>query len=301
MIAFQTPTLADRAWAEPLFYAAGNRGCENNFVNLFVWKSVYHQQIARLHNCVLIRYATQKAKYYLYPAGPGDVRACVAALLDDAAAQGEPLRLIGVTPEQTQNLTAWFPGMFTYEADRDGFDYLYEVDRLADLKGRKLQAKRNHINRFCDHYPTWRVEILTPENLPACREIERHWQQQKEKADSPIGEDAVIASALDNFTALGLEGLMIVTEDGPLAFTLGRRMTEDTYDVHFEKADGEIQGSYAIVNREFARWVRSQYPAVRYLNREDDMGLPGLRKAKESYVPDCMVEKHVATWEGTRG
>ena len=94
---------------------------------------------------------------------------------------------------------------------------------------------------------------------------------------------------------------MIVTEDGPLAFTLGRRMTEDTYDVHFEKADGEIQGSYAIVNREFARWVRSQYPAVRYLNREDDMGLPGLRKAKESYVPDCMVEKHVATWEGTRG
>ena len=80
-----------------------------------------------------------------------------------------------------------------------------------------------------------------------------------------------------------------------VAFTMGDRLNSDTYDVHFEKAYGELQGAYAMINREFARWVRAKHPNVRYLNREDDMGVEGLRKAKESYYPDRMVEKYAAT------
>ena len=79
-----------------------------------------------------------------------------------------------------------------------------------------------------------------------------------------------------------------------VAFTMGDPLSSDTYDVHFEKAYGEMQGAYAIINREFARWIRTNHPDIRYLNREDDMGVPGLRKAKESYYPDLMVEKHAA-------
>ena len=98
----------------------------------------------------------------------------------------------------------------------------------------------------------------------SCVEIERVWQAEREQA--PLQEDTAVAVAIENFEALGLEGLMIVTRDGPVAFTMGKRMGPALYDVHFEKADGEIQGAYTIVNREFARWIQARYPQVRYLN-----------------------------------
>lgn len=295
MIDYQIPQLSDRTWAEPLLYASGNRGCENNFTNIFVWQKTYGQRIARWRDFVMLRYTQPEAIYHLFPAGVGDPQLAVAALLQDAAERGERLELIGVSEEQCEALQQWYPGKFDFTADRDGFDYVYEVERLASLQGKKLQAKRNHINRFVEQYPEWQAVELTPENLPSCMEVERQWQAKREQA--PLQEDTAVWSAIRNFEALGLEGLMILTPDGPVAFTMGKRMSEDTYDVHFEKADGEIQGAYAIVNREFARLVKARYPQVRYLNREDDMGLPGLRKAKESYHPDLMVEKYRAVWK----
>jgi hypothetical protein len=296
MIAFKSPQLSDRTWVEPLFYAAGNRGCENNFTNLFVWQEAYRQKLARFADFVLVRYDYGGGAYSLYPAGIGDERAAVEALLQDARERGERLELIGVTPEQIAKLEQWYPGKFSFVEDRDGYDYLYLVERLATLRGKKLQAKRNHINRFIERYPEWQAIELDPDNLSDCARVERIWQAEKETA--PTREDPAVAAAMQHFEALGLEGLMIVTRDGPVAFTMGRRMTADTYDVHFEKADAEIQGAYAIVNREFARLVQSRYPEVIYLNREDDLGLPGLRRAKESYGPDQMVEKHRAFWRG---
>ena len=285
MIDYQIPQLSDRAWAEPLLYASGNRGSEKTF----------GQRIARWQDFVMLRYTQPEAIYHLFPAGEGDPRLAVAALLQDAAERGERLKLIGVSKAQCEALQQWYPEKFDFTADRDGFDYVYEVERLASLQGKKLQAKRNHINRFVEQYPEWQAVELTPENLPSCMEVERQWQAKREQA--PLQEDTAVWSAIRNFEALGLEGLMILTPDGPAAFTMGKRMSEDTYDVHFEKADGEIQGAYAIVNREFARLVKARYPQVRYLNREDDMGLPGLRKAKESYHPDLMVEKYRAVWK----
>lgn len=295
MIDYQIPQLSDRAWAEPLLYASGNRGSENNFTNIFVWQKTFGQRIARWQDFVMLRYTQPEAIYHLFPAGEGDPRLAVAALLQDAAERGERLKLIGVSKAQCEALQQWYPEKFDFTADRDGFDYVYEVERLASLQGKKLQAKRNHINRFVEQYPEWQAVELTPENLPSCMEVERQWAAKREQA--PLQEDTAVWSAIRNFEALGLEGLMILTPDGPAAFTMGKRMSEDTYDVHFEKADGEIQGAYAIVNREFARLVKARYPQVRYLNREDDMGLPGLRKAKESYHPDLMVEKYRAVWK----
>ena len=93
---------------------------------------------------------------------------------------------------------------------------------------------------------------------------------------------------MDHYHALGLEGGLIRVYGEVVAFTMGDRLNSDTYDVHFEKAYGELQGAYAMINREFARWVRAKHPNVRYLNREDDMGVEGLRKAKESYYPDYL-------------
>ncbi|NLF34937.1 MAG: DUF2156 domain-containing protein, partial [Clostridiales bacterium] len=114
------------------------------------------------------------------------------------------------------------------------------------------------------------------------------------KATMPIYEDKALHLATRDFNALGLEGGLLRVYGEVVAFTIGDRLTEDTYDVHFEKAYPELPGAYAMINREFARRMRELHPELRYFNREDDMGLEGLRKAKESYYPDLMAEKHTA-------
>ena len=200
-------------------------------------------------------------------------------------------------------LEEFFPGQFTFTADRDGYDYLYEIDRLADLGGKRLHAKRNHINRFMENNPSWTYEEITPESLGECLAMDKEWYRRSlsregEAEERDLGDEGVaLRQAMEHYQALGLEGGLIRVYGEVVAFTMGDLLNSDTYDVHFEKAYGELQGAYAMINREFARWVRGRHPNVRYLNREDDMGVEGLRKAKESYYPDQMVEKHTAMWK----
>ena len=300
MIAFQTPQLSDKAWVDTLLARADYRGCDYNFTNLLVWSRAYHQQIARVGDFLVTHLCGRMGCSYMYPAGVGDVAGVIRTLEQDAAQRGEPLRLVCLTPRQMAELEEFFPGQFDYSADRDGYDYLYEIDRLADLGGKKLHAKRNHINRFIESNPSWVYEEITPESLPECLEMDKEWYRRslpREGAaeERDLGDEGIaLRTAMEHYHTLGLEGGLIRVYGEVVAFTMGGRLCSDTYDVHFEKAYGELQGAYAIINREFARWVRERHPEVKYLNREDDMGVEGLRKAKESYYPDLMVEKHTA-------
>ncbi len=177
---------------------------------------------------------------------------------------------------------------------RDGFDYLYSVDRLADLPGKKLHAKRNHIHRLDEACPGWTWAPLTQADIPACLAMDAAWHQDALTRETVRGlstlddEHRALVLALEHLPALGLEGIVLRWQDTLLGFTLGAPLTETIFDVHFERARGEIQGAYPAVNRSFARYIRQKYPHIRYLDREDDMGLPGLRKAKLSYAPDYL-------------
>ena len=303
MIEFRMPQLADKAWIDQLLRRSDYRGCEYNFTNLFAWKDAYRHQVARLEDFLVVHLCGGLGCSYLYPAGSGDWKAVISALRTDAEERGQPLRLVCLTLEQTQALEALFPGRFRFAPDRDGWDYLYEIDRLADLGGKKLHGKRNHINRFLDNNPTWVYEPITPDSLAECLEMDKEWYRRsriREGAaeERDLGDEGrALRLAIEHYHALGLEGGLIRVYGEVVAFTMGDMLSSDTYDVHFEKAYGELQGAYAMINREFARWVRARHPGVRYLNREDDMGVEGLRKAKESYYPDLMVEKYSAVWQ----
>jgi hypothetical protein len=272
------------------------------FVVLYTWSHAYGIRIARMDNFVLGQMNGPHGTAYLYPMGSGDVAAAIEAMRTDAAERGVPFRLICVTPDMIETIDRLFPDQYDYQADRDSYDYVYGIDKLSDLVGKKMQAKRNHINRFVENHPDWAVEPVTADNIADCAELERQWQlaaaaeteSDTEEAADQRDESVALDVALREFDALGLEGLLIRTEGKVVAFALGKQVSEDSYNIHFEKADAEIQGSYAIINREYARWVRETYPTVRWMNREDDMGVPGLRKAKESYHPDLLIEKHTA-------
>ena len=302
MIDFREPEIGDKAWVEACFHASGNQGCEYSFATLFLWSGTYHQQVAPMDGYVLERMQGSRGCGYLFPAGSGPLEPVLSALEQDAAERGEPCRFFCVTPEQARLLEEIRPGRYRLEPDRDGWDYLYDVDRLADLAGKKLHGKRNHIRRFEEEHPDWRAGGITVETLGGCAARAAAWTRlyrtgngdAEKEAQTRLDERHAMSKAFAFYEQLGLAGLLIRCQGQVVAFTMGSLINPETVDVHFEKAYGEIQGAYPVINREFARWIREHRPQVRWLNREDDMGLEGLRRSKNSYYPDRMVEKYLA-------
>ena len=298
MDTFKRPELSDRQWVVDLLAKEGSRACEHNFASIYLWATAYPQKIARVGDRLLVEMLGGPGLSHLFPMGAGPLAPALDAAKADAEAHGVPFTLICLTAEQKAQLEAEFPGRFVFREDRDGFDYIYTIDKLADLSGKKLHAKRNHISRFCDQFPDWMFEPIGPDNIADCLDMEEKWYAEQvadDRADANLGhEKDAVETALHHMDELGVSGGLIRAEGRVLAFSMGSMTTADCYNVHFEKAYGEIQGAYAVINREMARWVRSTHPEVAYFNREDDMGLEGLRKAKLSYYPDILLEKFSA-------
>ena len=174
---------------------------------------------------------------------------------------------------------------------------MYETDVLADLKGKKLQKKRNHVNRFEAEHPDIRLLPLNADTLPLAEKMAGQWYKLRteQSPDSDFFMERIALNrAFRYFDRLNLEGLILTEGEEVLAFTIGSRLSADTFDIHFEKALDRYDGAYAFINRSFARVLREKHPEVRYLNREDDMGIPGLRQAKLSYQPHHLVGKSMA-------
>ena len=294
MIPFHRACLEDKAPYESILMNCPERGCEYSFANLFLWG---RQEIAFVENCVVFFSHFFGRSVYPYPLGTGDKKAALEAILADSRQRGIPCRITGMTEADRQELEDLFPDRFSIRPARDSFDYVYTVDALADLKGKKLQKKRNHVNRFRTEHPEYRVEPICCENVARIQHMVNDWYVSRKLSD-PEGdyflESLAMAKAFRHYDALNLEGIALLEGNRVLAVTMGSLMAPDMMDVHFEKAVEDVPGAYNTVNAEFARHIRLKFPEVRFLNREDDVGLEGLRTAKLSYLPDHMIEKYQA-------
>lgn len=291
MIPFHKLKLSEKEQYDALLFEDAPQGCEYSFANQVLWG---RQQAAFIHGCAAIFSHFDGRSVYPFPVGGGDKRAVIGEILEDARERGIPCRITGMLPQDWENLESWYPGRFYRRCDRDGFDYVYAIDDLADLRGRKFQKKRNHFNRFAAEHPDYVVKPLDEETLPEAKKLVEDWYSlriQENPQGNYVLERVAIQKAFANYRGLNMEGLLLLDQGKPVAMTMGSRMGEDTFDVHFEKAKEGIDGAYAAINCEFARYLRLKHPEVAYLNREDDMGIEGLRKAKLSYNPHHMVEK----------
>ena len=291
MIDFQPLKLSHKGPYEQILFAGPTRGCESSFANRLIWG---RQQVAFLHDCVVFFSHFNGRTLYPYPLGQGDRRRAVLALMEDARERGIPCRITNLLPQDREELEGWFPGKFTFRADRDGFDYVYAIEDLAELKGRKYQKKRNHCHRFYAMHPEAQALPLTGELLDQAREMARNWYRQRLQTDPHqdfVLETVALEKAIRYFRELEMEGLALVENGRMLAMTMGSRLSADTFDIHFEKADEQAPEAYAAINQAFARYLGQKHPELRYLDREEDMGLEGLRKAKLSYHPTHLVEK----------
>ncbi|MGI5902055.1 MAG: DUF2156 domain-containing protein [Desulfitobacteriia bacterium] len=298
MINFKKIRLEDKEWIRTLLKSADMGGCHQNFTNLFTWSGFFGYRVARINDFLVVKGELEdNEKYYLYPAGTGDIKPVLESMFEDAEKSGHDFKLLGLSEDNREELSGLYPGFFKYEYMRNSSDYVYLLDKLINLKGNKLSSKRNHINFFKRHNKdNWSFELITADNLEECREMNKAWCLEHDCKDDIylFSEYCAVRRCFDNFFELGLEGGLIRVGGKIVAFTMGEVLNSDTYVIHVEKAFDYVRGAYQMINREFAVYVREKYPHLTYMNREEDMGHEGLRKAKLSYRPDKMEDKYAA-------
>lgn len=291
---FKRPELEDQELIRSYFAKAPSRSCERTFVNVYLWSRHYRVKYAVIEHALVFCQEGESCSFS-YPAGePADVKKALECLLASCAQTGCAFRLYNVTPVNFEQLETWYPGRFQIEYDRDSADYVYETEKLATLAGKKLHGKRNHINKFKTLYPDWSYETLNDENAEECFQMALQWRNQNGCEDDPEknAEMCVTLNSLRLYKELGLKGGLLRAGGRLVAFTVGEPLCDDTFVVHIEKAFADVEGAYPMINQQFVQHECMDYM---YVNREEDTGAEGLRKAKLSYRPAFLEEKGLVT------
>lgn len=291
---FKRPELEDKELISSYFAKAPGRSCERTFVNVYLWSRHYKVKFAVIEDALVFR-DEGDGFAFSYPAGKDEaVKKALEALMEYCRKRKCPFRLYNVTEEHFAQLCGWFPDRFQIRYDRDAADYVYETEKLATLAGKKLHGKRNHINKFKALYPDWSYESLNDDNVEECFQMALKWRNQNGCDDDAEknAEMCVTLNSLRLYKELGLRGGVLKIGEKIAAFSVGEPLCSDTFVVHIEKAFPDIEGAYPMINQQFVLHECMDYT---YVNREEDTGAEGLRKAKLSYRPVFMVEKGIVT------
>lgn len=294
-IIFKPVSLADRAEITRFTLNGSSRICDLAFCNLYGWGEHYGTSWAIVRETLVIRFQSPLRNHptYLMPVGGEGCNLSVAMteLRRISEAEGYPLVLMGVAPQCREALETSCPGMFRFTSNEGSRDYVYLRERLASLSGKALQSKRNHINRFERLYPNYSYEPISRNNIEECLAVERSWFDEHGAGEGRTSELRMIERVFSAFDELELMGGALRVDGRIIAFAVGSPINQSTFGVHIEKADRAYEGAFTMINREFARRIPEQYT---YVNREEDLGIEGLRQAKLSYKPDMLLYKDTA-------
>ena len=291
---FKRAELEDKEIISDYFRRYPSRSCERTFVNVFLWSRKYPVKWAVIDRTLVFKSEDEEHLSFAFPTGEEeDIKKVLPVLKAYCEERGYPFTMYNVTPENYEKLEEWFPGEYEIEYDRDLADYVYEMEKLATLSGKKLHGKRNHINKFKAMYENrWSYEKMTKDNLEECFQMALKWRNDNGCNDDEEknAEMCVTLNSLRLFEELELTGGVLRLDGEIIAFTMGEPVSEDTFVVHIEKAFADVQGAYPMINQQF---VSNECGEYQYINREEDTGAEGLRKAKLSYRPVFLVEKGV--------
>ncbi len=292
-IQFKRPELADRDVISGYLRQRKTRSCEMTFANVYLWCRHYPTGFAIVED-MLVFASLEGDISFTFPWGAKDPRPALDALMDYCAIRKAPFRLHNVTRESFGWLEELYPGRFQIVYDRTYADYVYETEKLVNLSGKKYHGKKNHVNKFMRTYPDWAYEPISPENVEECFQMALRWRELNgcEEDAGKLAEICVTLNFLRLFEELKMRGGLLRVQGEIVAFSIGEPVCDDTMVVHVEKAFNDIPGAYAVINQQFALHEGAGY---QYLNREDDVGEEGLRRAKLSYHPVFLVEKGVVT------
>lgn len=295
---FHSLSINDRERVQAVSLRAGRRNCNFNFANLVGWQARFGTEVCVLADAVVLRFSLDGERAYMLCKQGVPTCELLQSLCEDSAGK---LILLGLEDEAAQQLqqNACCRGIdIGVESVRDQYDYIYRRAALAALQGGKLKGKRNHVNRFLTLYPDYEYRPLSPVFFDDCRKVLSLWNNEKEHDNPSYGdtieaEHQVMETIFRHWDELGMIGGSIYVDGRMVAFTYGSAVTDDTFDVCVEKADRNVEGAFSIINQQFCTHLPEQFI---YVNREEDMGLPGLRKAKLSYHPEILLTYNVVTF-----
>ena len=293
-ILVQDITIDKKNYLNTFLEKANSENSELTFTNLFMWRKSYNVKFSVVSDCLVIisRHGKNPAIIY-FPIGDGDRIACLNEVLKEFQKSEESFSIRINSDEDLEMFKSAYGNKFEITEDTNSFDYVYRVQDLSDLKGKKYHAKRNFTNRFESKY-NYTFETMTPDQKDECFSLYKNWLKEKEDDIPGLDESfEAVSELLDNWESLDITGACLRVDGKMVAFSFGEPMisAKNTVVIHFEHADTTFEGAFPMMNRQF---LLNCWQNFEFVNREEDMGLPGLKKAKESYYPCHMAKKYLA-------
>ena len=292
-------TIDDKSIIDKYFFEYGENSCQHSFAQMMAFNSKYGDEYAISNDCLIVhrkRKDTDSKRVYLFPMGKKEnIKAALESIIKETRAKGKLVEFNTVTKNAKDTVFEIYPGRFDVEESRDYSEYIYDRDSLATLEGRKLASKRNRVRAFWSEYEGHvKIEKITKDNIEDVRAFQRLWCDNYDNKDAqPIEiENEAVRVGLDNFRALGLRGIVVYIDDEIKAYAYGVDLSYNCVDEMIEKADRNITGLYQMLNNEFVKRVCKDYL---YVNREEDIGIEGLRIAKQRYCPAYLLDKYILT------
>ncbi|MBQ7755929.1 MAG: DUF2156 domain-containing protein [Oscillospiraceae bacterium] len=297
MLEFKKIDISDKKWIDELLALSDFKGCEYSFANNMAWQRLSNSKITRYKDFYLIGAVDSDEPFFTYPAGKGDIFELVDVL--DEFVGDKKLVMTSLTKENLEIFKQHYGDMITVEADEGHFDYIYNADDLKNMAGKKFHGKRNHIKRFKEKND-WEFKELSHDLFDDCISFAVNSYNENNDYDdySAVCEQFAIHTFFENYETLGLKGGVLFANGQLAGFTIGEKINSDTFVVHIEKALSEIQGAYPTLCNEFAKTVDED---VKFINREEDLGIEGLRKSKRSYNPAFLLEKYTVIFDKQKG
>lgn len=288
---FIKPRLEDREIFLKYINRENRMGCEYSFTNILLWSDKYNVTFCEYEDMLFLASDIDTDNMAFAFPFTSDIKKAIEILKDYTKRQNRALYLYGISAKMKEQLENIFNDEFEFFEKRNSFDYIYNSSDLIELKGKKYHSKRNHINKFEEKQ--WEYQKITKENIDECLKMNEEWCIQNDVINDKSKQDEqdVIKRCFKYYDELNLVGGLIKQEGKTVAFSFGEKLNDDTFVVHVEKAFSSVQGAYPIINREL---VKNEAFNFKYINREEDLGIEGLRKAKLSYKPAILLEKYEA-------
>jgi hypothetical protein len=265
-----------------------------SFTVLFLYRNVCHVQYAISDNFLLLRARHDNVDYFMFPIGEGNLSDILDKIANETLKTQKSVRFYQFCNDYAPLLLQWAEEFcektgcqFKVNSVRKDYEYIYSAEKLARLEGHLLKPKRNQINHFTQHN-SWNFEHISKDNIEKVKHFNALWDAKKTSSEISLEkENIALEEAFTCFLKLNMQGIILQVENKIVAFSIGFPLNDDTFLILFEKADRTRKGAYTMINKLFANEISKNYT---YINRAEDAGVEGLRKAKLSYQPEYLIE-----------
>lgn len=292
--------IADMEIFDKAFTNINSQASEMSFRYMYMWRKNYNITFSIIKNFLCILSVSRMFPPFVFcPVPMGefhgeDFKKTISELKAYFDSKGWKLIFCRVEERMLDMFKDNLDIKLTININEDSADYIYSTESLINLTGKKLSAKRNHINKFLREYGDFEYVELNSQHIDECTRIFNEWCEKQGSCECEIPEECekwACSELLNNWDLFPyLKGALIKVNGKFEAFTIGEMVNDDTAVIHIEKGNTDIFGIYPLINREF---VSRAFSNTRYINREEDMGKDGLRKAKMSYHPIKKLNKYI--------